>query len=43
MTGIARLMARRVLKGERPEPIGRDVVALRDAFRTIGFCIGPDA
>ena len=34
---------RRALNGEPPEPIGRDVAALRDAFRTIGFCVAPDA
>ncbi len=43
MIRIARFMARRALAGERPEAIRRDVAALRDAFRTIGFCIGPDA
>jgi glycine hydroxymethyltransferase len=40
MAHIARLMARHVIKGERTEVIGREVIALRDAFRTIGFCIG---
>ena len=43
MIRIARFMARRALNGEPPEPIGRDVAALRDAFRTIGFCVGPGA
>jgi glycine hydroxymethyltransferase len=40
MTHIARLMARHVITREQTEVIGREVIALRDAFRTIGFCIG---
>jgi glycine hydroxymethyltransferase len=43
MIRIAQFMARRALHGERPEPIGRDVAELREAFRTIGFCVEPGA
>jgi hypothetical protein len=39
MTRLAALMARRMLFEEQDEAVRRDVLALREPFRTLRFCV----